>query len=477
MVELATGLATSLALIAGPTLLDRFLSYPGRRWLDPTARAAYDRFADDLCVGGLETLLEATPALSALLIAARDDWVRETARFVTRLAMDAPLLGETYAFTLPAVGARQAVRTAIELTDRAGARVMYKSRRLAMDVAFGEVLAWFNAKGPPLALRWPATTDRGEHGWTQHIDHRWPGVPTERADYLRRCGMLLCLVHLLGGGDMHDANLRIQDACPVLVDAEKVLRPGLPALTGDGAQVTATYLLPTVPGFERCGLAAELYLERPRPWLHLESDAVRRRPAGHWLASVRPTVHAHLASNAGDMVRWLGDGFRSAYDLIGRALPLDAFSGSRARVLLRSTARYDDLLERCLWPEVLHVPGARDARLQAFVGQAPPVAAARPALRSAVALAERHALGRQRAPRFWCPVAGTTLVSELGVAGAAFASAPIDRAHRFLASMSPAHRDQQIAAIGLAFARLVQDGDATGATPGISPLPLAEVLG
>ena len=473
---LSAGLATSLAVLTSPMLFERFLSHPGRHWLDPTAHRAYDRFVDELCQGRFEELLDATPSLSHLVASQCREWLRETSLFLERLEADASLLGEIYRFALPAVGARQAVKTAIELTDRRGTKVMYKCRSLAMDAAFGEVIAWFNEQAPELPLSSPVTVDRGPYGWAQHIDHANPDTPGERADYLRRCGMLLCLAHLLGGGDVHEGNLRIAGACPMLIDGEKLLRPGAQPLADDGPDVTTTHLLPTVPGYERCGLAAELYLERPCRWLHLQSDALRPRSVGGWLYSIRPAVEAHLGAGGGEMADLLTAGFRSAYDLIDRALPLDAFIGCRARVLLRSTLHYDDLLERCLRPEVLAAPQARRASIDAFVARPPLLAEQHPALRSRLAEAERHALDRHRPPRFWCPVAQTILVSELGAVGTAYVSAPVDRAHRFIAGMCAARRDEQIAAIKSSFARLRGGAPRTHDCASITPLPLAMVV-
>lgn len=51
----------------------------------------------------------------------------------------------------------------------------------------------------------------------------------EVEDYYLRAGMLLCLLHVLGGTDMHNDNLVACGQHPILIDLETVTTPGYPS--------------------------------------------------------------------------------------------------------------------------------------------------------------------------------------------------------------------------------------------------------
>jgi hypothetical protein len=156
-------------------------------------------------------------------------------------------------------------------------------------------------------------------------------------------------VHALGGGDVHADNVRACGQHPVVVDCEVLLRPRRASTAGGRASVLETGWLPTPYELERCGLVASLAVVRPPRWVHVGTDAVRRRALRSLLAGTRTRVVEYLRDNRTEIVASLRRGFREMHGLIGgRDLALEPFVGSQPRVLLRTSYLYQEAIERSL---------------------------------------------------------------------------------------------------------------------------------
>lgn len=456
--ELAVRLLAELARAASPLLLARFRARPDRRPFFPGARAAYDRFEAELRGGGLLEIIESDPGRAEALALLADRWVGATGRLLDALRADAAVLRESFGIGLPVCSARRRDDTATRLASGDGRAVVFKDRSVATEVAFAELIAWFNSLGPSLDLRAPRAVDRGGYGWVDFVEHRAP-EPSERARYLRRTGMVLALAHVLGGGDLHDANLLASGEHPMVVDAEKLLRPSWCPALGEPS-VLDTVVLPTPGGYVRCGLANEVHVERPRRWVHVGTDAVRQRPIGSWLTDVDESVRRHLTRDRLRTVAELSAGFEEAYRLLQHhRLPLELLAGVRVRVLVRASLVYDQLIEACLEPGRA-ASESRRALVEALVATPPRLIDPFHPTAPLVAEAERLALHDLSVPRFWCRVGSRSIGYAHEELGPLFAASPLERAGEFVRSLSEEHLGAQLDAIAQSFAFIDSEASA-----------------
>ncbi len=131
-----------------------------------------------------------------------------------------------------------------------GSRLVYKPKDLRIEQAFGRLIDWINALGDLPPLKAPQVLLRESYGWAEFIAReRWAGAEQE-AGHHRRAGMLLSIVHMLGGVDMHSENLISSGEHPVVIDLETVMSPHFRKHAGPTANAA--------PANPRDSIAAEL---------------------------------------------------------------------------------------------------------------------------------------------------------------------------------------------------------------------------
>lgn len=136
-------------------------------------------------------------------------------------------------------------------------RLVYKPRSIAVDVALrGFVLELQGMNANFLSVRVPEAIDRGSHGWTEYIEHRYAIDEAELQSFYRGIGQWLAIMRLLGGSDLHAENVIAHGGVPVVVDCETLFTPKIPpkrsglgegpdrAATLIGGSVLASGLLP-----------------------------------------------------------------------------------------------------------------------------------------------------------------------------------------------------------------------------------------
>lgn len=446
-VDLVEWLARDLADAASPTLLEGFLEHPGRRSMSSGSRTDYERYDRHLAVTAMRSELREHPELATVLDRVVDAWSSRVTALIRSLAAEAALVEGVFGARLPIRQAFPVGETVVGLGADAGAAVVYKGRAMDMDVAFGRLLRTLNRLVPdhPMAVR--CMVDRGDHGWMAYVPRRPPAGRRTMAAYWHRVGKLLCIVHALGGGDIHAGNVRVDDDNPVIVDGEVLLRPRR-ARTEDGVpEVLSTGWLPTAAEAERCGLAAVPFDERTSRWIAPCTDGMRRVSMRSPLRAIRPAVveeFDRLVADGGldSLIR----GFEAMYRLILEGgLPLDVFDGCRPRVLLRTSHLYQGAMERSLEPHALRSAQGREQVLRRLTRETPPALQGRgPAASRAVATVEYEAMAAGRVPRLTVPVDGRDLVWEGRSLGPVFTRSPRERAVAFIDSMHHGACRQQV---------------------------------
>ena len=369
-------------------------------------RGGYDAFVRSQLADGLVPLFCDYPVLARQVAVIIGRWVTATAELASRIVIDREALAGTFGDGTdtglvvdiePALSdAHHGGRRVAALTFASGLRVVYKPRSLALDAAYGRLLAWVAAQAPPdgvtradvtrgfagLALR---VLDRGDHGWVEFVEQEaCTGLAEVRA-YFALAGGLVCLTHVLRGSDLHMENVIATRRGPVLIDLEMLLQPvakvaaaSAPALpsgepvapaggtaatspAADGESCLTTGFVTMVESngaevFDVGGLrgtGAGTAALAGRIWRDLDSDTIHFTDDTTFTTRVRNAVRLDGAIQAPDaFAADLLEGFDATYRLLvahREALlaadgPLAAFAGTPVRVLPRPTTQYASLI-------------------------------------------------------------------------------------------------------------------------------------
>ncbi|MCA9664329.1 MAG: type 2 lantipeptide synthetase LanM, partial [Myxococcales bacterium] len=490
--QLARALARELARAGTQTLLGEL---DAKRAASNTPRAEgapptviYDGLVAELHGARAAALLAGYPCLARLWATRLDLWVASSAELLARVDADRAQLeatfgarGELSALDLslsdPHDGGRQVA--ALRFAD--GQAVIYKPKDLTTERAFFALVAWLEARDAPLpALRALRVLERDGYGYVERVAPAPCPDEAALAQFERRSGALLALVHVLQGVDYHHENLIAAADQPLLVDHETLLAPALPD-AGDEASaddhaairlarsVLRTGLLPQPSrepgGFvgDHSGLGAReaagartAYRFEGAP----NSDEMRIVPTERIVSQAsQPRLRdggarASTREAAAQRRARVLEGFRCTYDALAAHAdtlaredggPLAALRSAWTRVVLRPTTTYDTLLRHSRRPTLLRdavVRGLSFDRLApaALEDGAPPWAL--PVLR-----AEHRALWRGDVPRFLARADGTGLFARdavgaeqhapLEIAGDVLPMAPWQALHRGLRALGP----------------------------------------
>ncbi|GLY24589.1 type 2 lanthipeptide synthetase LanM family protein [Micromonospora sp. NBRC 101691] len=250
-----------------------------------------------------------------------------------------------------------------------GSRVVYKPRGTKAQLRLTELVDWLNAAVPELGLRTPAVLASGGHGWMEFVA-RAPLADSDAASaYYRRLGALLALLHIVHATDMHCENVIAAGSQPLVVDAETLFHPAMPAAygTADPAarvlahSVARTALLPWAEvgsGTDMSALAGSVCSTVLR-WEVAGTDQMQ--PSGRAPHVADGHSRPVLAGQALEPAVYRRDflrGFRLAYDAAARDRNrlLDIVrhcADLDVRVVVRPTRRYRALLEEAGYPAVL----------------------------------------------------------------------------------------------------------------------------
>lgn len=174
-----------------------------------------------------------TYPVAARLISTRIGfWVTNIARFLNRLERDRAILESATNAVIAIEGLKD---LSLTLSDShhcgqqtvvahfsSGKRIVYKPKNLALDVAWSGLVRALNETGhADLKFFW--VLDQGDYGWVEFIESA-PCLDVQSLTrYYRRMGVLLGLMHLLGGSDCHRQNIITASEHPVLIDLETLL--------------------------------------------------------------------------------------------------------------------------------------------------------------------------------------------------------------------------------------------------------------
>jgi type 2 lantibiotic biosynthesis protein LanM len=368
-----------------------------------TARDSAGRwreFLDRTCAPGFwESLGGHYPALLPRLRVVVDNRVAAAREFAVRWADDRAEVGalggagEVREVAFGEGDSHRGGRGVAVLTLDEG-RVVYKPRSLSVDRALADLLAAVLPSGQD-PIRVPRVLERGDHGWAEHIAHRYCVDDGELRRFYRNLGHWLAVMRLIGGTDLHQENLVAAGPVPVVVDCETLFTPTQPAPPSGYGQAADAALAMVTGSVLGTGLLPGRGLALG--WRGIDSSAIGSLPGQQPVPDVPVMVGAgtdrariglakaprSAAANhpAPDPVLggyWdhVVDGFTALTDRL-RALdargaldaPLAAFADLPVRAVLRNTETYAELA-RMLWhPASLHDEGPAMAKAEDLLGK------------------------------------------------------------------------------------------------------------
>ena len=193
----------------------------------------HDAVIDELAHAGFVPMLLEHAVVARAAARAVLDWVDGTAEFHQRLAADVDLLAETFndgtalgplerygSATSDAHGGGRSVR---QCAFASGCSVMYKPKPLASEVVYERLAELIGRDDEQLRLRAPHALDRGVYGWSEFVCQEPARDAADVERYSFRAGVLLALMHGIGGSDLHMENLIAAQDQPVVIDTETLL--------------------------------------------------------------------------------------------------------------------------------------------------------------------------------------------------------------------------------------------------------------
>lgn len=456
------------------------------------------------------SLLLEYPVLARHLVRHVDQWVENAREFLAHLVIDGPAIralfspgvdpGPVICFEGHAGDTHRKGRAVAIVTFRSGLKLVYKPKPLAVEIHFQELLGWLNDRGADPPFRILRVLDRGDHGWSEFVEHR-PCASLEEVDrFYARQGENLALLYAIGASDFHFENLIASGEHPVLVDLEALFHPMFLNEPPDSLPIKEslfrTSLLPQrvsaggdYAGIDDSGLSSpegQLTPYKVLTWDNSFQDTmrfVRRRAplSGGDNQPMLPGSTVEITNHLDALLR----GFDTMYALLSRERdamvaaggPIERFVHDEMRVVMRNTRWYLFLLGEAFHPDAL-----RDALDQERILDRVWTSTARyPHLLELVEL-ERAALARYDVPLFTIRPGSMDIVSDSGarISGLVAVSGQ-ERTIRRLRGLDARDHVRQRWCIDAAFASLTA-GDPThtalGERDAKGGAPLgAEVLG
>ncbi len=267
--------------------------------------------------------------------------------------------------------------------DFEGARLLYKPRSLAMDVAFARFIDALAERGVEPLQRATVTLDCGAYGYAGWVEHAAVADEAAAARYYRRYGGLVAIAYALNCTDLHLENLIACGEYPVLIDLETVLQPWIKRHEEDdplgvpyAPSILVSGLLPgqlSVDAWDVSGLAWAEHRYRTRLAAGAGTDELRLAPADAVIrpeANVPRLVDGRPIPSTGHAAG-IVEGFESTYRGLLRLKPalctehglLAPFAPLETRTVLRSTQIYARLLDAMSHPQYLRSAMEREALL------------------------------------------------------------------------------------------------------------------
>jgi type 2 lantibiotic biosynthesis protein LanM len=365
----------------------------------------YQAFVQSLLQDGLLTFFQKYSVLGKLVATHINFWVEATAEWLQRLKADTPQilqmfqleqadrgdlgpnpLGKVIEIKANLSDPHHRGRCVLGLTFASGLKLIYKPKPLGLDIAYQQLLAWFNQQNVPLAFKTLKVLDRSNYGWVENVEQSPVTDEAAAQRFYQRAGMLLCLFYVLYTTDCHCENLIACGEDLVLIDMETLMHPDIRDLAespGKRSQSSVDRLLKE--SVLRSGLLPRWEFNKNNPVPYdisglgsIDADAALSDRILVWKLINTDNMHrvyatvTHPSEKNVPMLNgmplspnpYLDEiiaGFHQMYSfliqqreaLLAENSPLARFAGQQVRFVFRATKAYSIILQSLLEPEYL----------------------------------------------------------------------------------------------------------------------------
>ncbi len=365
---------------------------PRERYLDFIQKAYLNR-------EGLSAFLREYKELARLIGTFLEFWVDQTVEFLNRLEVDAPLLarifnqgqplGKVTSLQMDAGDTHHEGRAVAIILFSCGKRIVYKPKNILIAHSFNAFIDRLNSFKLSPALKSYTTVPRqdkqGDYGWEEAVEHK-PCVQKEEVDrYFERAGMLLCLMYLLDGTDMHFENIIAAGEFPVLIDLETLFHAQLHNSEQQRDESTmqhsvlVTGLLPFFvllktgdKGIDLSGLGQTQRIPSTADWENIHTDEMKKIDSvPSSFHSTNQVIYRDGVVETTDYPNEIVKGFCTLYDLVAAHRNilesenwLSRMEKNPVRTLLRPTRLYAYLLYNLYSPHALLNPTTREEKFE-----------------------------------------------------------------------------------------------------------------
>lgn len=106
-------------------------------------------------------------------------------------------------------------------------KIVYKPKRLQVNLAFNQLLNWLNDHDI-LELRGVKTLVHDEYAYEEYVAYKPCNSLDEVEAYYKRFGQLMAVIQLLNGTDIHMENMISHGEYPVIIDLETLIQQPMP---------------------------------------------------------------------------------------------------------------------------------------------------------------------------------------------------------------------------------------------------------
>lgn len=264
-----------------------------------STNAMYLGFVHSMLNGEMFSFFTRYPVLAKLLSLLSDFWVEANAEFLHRFDHDkkhiqqiffhGKEMGRIIGIESQLSDSHHHGRTVMIVKYATGEKLVYKPRDLGIEEAFFQFLLEINKQcGLEIPLKCLKLVNRRTYGWVEYVEHLPCKDQDEVSRYYKRAGMLLSLLSMLQGTDVHFENLIANGEHPVLIDLEMLFNPfytvkhsldvndvSSSVLRTGMLHISAQYADKKVPDLSGLGGGHELKTSFRLPkWEHINSDSM-----------------------------------------------------------------------------------------------------------------------------------------------------------------------------------------------------------
>ena len=204
--------------------------------IDSSTNPAYREFIHEMSTDNFVPFFQRHAVLARLLCKCVELWSDAATEFLSRLNADWADLQRHFCLSPLATGACDLTFQLADPHDGGRsvivvgfgsetAAIVYKPRDLTVEVAYAKIVEWINRHCDLPRLQTLKVLIRPGYGWIEFARQAPCTQPEEVNRYFKRTGMLLALLHVLGGTDVHSDNLVAAGEQPIIVDLETLLTP------------------------------------------------------------------------------------------------------------------------------------------------------------------------------------------------------------------------------------------------------------